>query len=159
MESYLPIIFYQIPESFLLILCALGLLGLRIRLGRLLIAGLGLSAVIIVSRHFLFKYNFLHTPVILAALILVLSFGFKLSLKTSITGCFLSFFLLRMGESQLAAPVLNITKTSFEATLLNPWLHIGFGWLSEGFIILAVLICHLGGVALIKAPEAKVNTQ
>lgn len=142
----------------MLILVALGLLGLRIRPGRLLLAGLGLGILTEVSRLLLF-YAYLHTPVVLLGLVCVLVLGFRLSLRTAVTGCFLSFFLLRMGESLIAFPVLSWTKIPVQVTLANPWLHIGFGWLSAGFLVLAAVFSHLFGVTLVTAPEAQIDDQ
>ena len=154
MKTLLPFLFYALPEAFLLIIAALGLLGLRIRPGRLGITGLGLSILAEVTRFFLFDKG-LHTPIILIGLTISLVFGFQLSWPTAVTGCFLSFFLLLMGESLLAVPVLILTKTSYQTTLANPWLHTAFGWLSAGFLVIASLVCHLGKVALIRAPESQ----
>ena len=145
--------FYKLPEAYLLIIAALGLLGLKIQPGRLLLAGLGLGILTEISRFYLLKLG-LHTPVILLGLTLALIFGFRLSISTAITGCFLSFFLLRLGESLIVSPILMFTKINFQHTLNNPWLYILFGWLSASFLVAASLICHLGGIAIIKAPEA-----
>ncbi len=154
MKEAISFLFYKLPEAFLLLLTALGLLGLKIRPGRLVMAGLGLGALTEVSRYFLFNLG-LHTPVILVGLISALVLGFELSVTTAILGCFLSFFLLLMGESLLMSPILTWTKIPFQAVLNDPWLYICFGWISSGFLVIATGICHLGGFALIKAPEAQ----
>ena len=139
MNGFVPFFFYQVPEAFLLILAALGLLGLRIRPGRLVLTGLGLGILTDVSRRLLFNLGLLHTPVILLGLILALAIGFRLSLPTAATGCFLSFFLLRMGESLVVLPIMQWSRISMQIALANPWLHVGFGWLSASFLVLAVL--------------------
>lgn len=160
LRTLLPLVFYQVPEAFLLIIAALGLLGLRIRPGRLIVAGLGLGVITFISRRYLlglFGIG-LHTWAILASLTIILSILFNLSVRSALTGCFLSFFLLLMGETLIASPVLVWTKISYAKTLEHPWLHIGFGWLSSGFLIIASAVCHLGGVALIKAPETQTET-
>lgn len=154
MKTMIPFLFYQLPEAFLLLITALGLLGLRIRLGRLIIAGLCLGLLTQIARFYLLTIS-MHTPVIVAGLATALTIGFQLSLPSAITGCFLSFFLLLMGESLLASPVLTWTKITYESTLANPWLSVAFGWLSAGFLILASLISHIGKFVLIKVPETK----
>ena len=147
---------YWLPEAYLLILTALILLGIKINLYRVLLSGLCLAIITFISRQFLFNLG-LHTPVILISLIIILSIGFKLRVSTAITGCFLSFFLLLMGESFLMGPSMNIFKITFKEAINNPWLHIAFGWVSEGFLIIAILICKIGKVTLIKAPESIEN--
>ncbi|MGQ9780127.1 MAG: hypothetical protein ACUVRM_09680 [Bacillota bacterium] len=154
----LPFFLYQIPEAYLLIICALSLLGIKIRPKRLIIAGFGLGVLTEISRYFLFNLG-LHTPVILFGLIVILVIAFELSISTAITGCFLSFFLLRLGESVLVAPFLSWTKLSLQTILANPWLHIAFGWLSASFLVITAIICNFGKVVLIKAPEANVKGQ
>ncbi|MCL6614025.1 MAG: hypothetical protein K6U03_05345 [Firmicutes bacterium] len=156
MERFLiPFLLYQIPEAFLLITTALGLLGFKLRPGRLVAAGLGLGMITWLARHFLFGLFGigLHTWAILFALTLALVIGFKISLTTALTGCFLSFFLLLMGESLIAAPVLTVTRISYSETLTNPWLHVGFGWISSIFLVVASVASHIFGFILITAPE------
>lgn len=152
----IPFVLYQLPEAFLLIMAALGLLGFRLSPSRLLLSGLGLGILGLVSRHFLFGLG-LHTPVILAGVVCALIFGFGLTIRTAITGCFLSFFLLLMGDTLALTPMLNLSKISIQTMLANPWLHIGLGWVSDIFLIAATAACHLGGFVLIRAPEASIR--
>ena len=96
----------------------------------------------------------LHTLAILFGLILTLVFWFKLSITTAVTGCFLSFFLLIMGESLVLAPILNVTGIPYEKMISNPWLHIALGWTAEVFLVIVILAGIFGGFSLLKAPEA-----
>lgn len=153
-EFLIPFLFYKLPEAFLLIAAALGLLGLRPRPGRLFLTSLGLGVLTEVSRYFLFSSGW-HTPVILLGIILALILGFGLSVSTAITGCFLSLFLLRMGDSLLVAPLLKLLKLTYQGTLGNPWSYVAFGWVSAGFLVIAVVLCYFARLYLIKAPEAQ----
>lgn len=149
----LPFLLYGLPEALMLVLSSLGLLGIRTKPGRLLVAGLGFGILTLIPRIVLFV-SYLHTPFILLCLIVTLIIFFKLSISTAITGCFLSFFLLRLGESVLLPPILNLTKIAFNNTLVNPWLHILFGWISSIFLIIAIIICYIGKIPLVRAPES-----
>mgnify|MGYP005854768225 FL=1 len=151
MNELVPLLFYQIPESYLLILGSLGLLGLKGRPGRLIFAGLGLTVATQLSRRFFFNLG-LHTPIILLSHIIILIIVFKLSTSMALTGCFLSYFLLKMGETLVVVPVLNWTKISFKTTIINPWLNVGFGWLSASLLLISVLICYIWRVSLVKSP-------
>ena len=137
----------------MLILASLTLLGLRVNIIKFLLSGFCLGLITMIARHFLFNIGW-HTPVILASLIVILVVVFNLSISTAVTGCFLSFFLLLMGESFLMSPILSLTKISFQTIINNPWLHVAFGWISDGFLIIGILVCALRKKPLIKAPEA-----
>ena len=152
-QTLIIFMLYQFPESILMILAALCLLGLKIRLGRLFIAGLALGVVGVFSRHFLSGIG-LHTPVFLISLVIALFFSGKKSLPSSIIGCFLSFFLLILGESMLMTPIAGIFKISFDSILSSPFLHIVFGLVSDGFLMIAAIICLCWRVTFIKVPES-----
>ncbi|MCL6495218.1 MAG: hypothetical protein K6T54_10630 [Ignavibacterium sp.] len=154
MTRLIPFLFYQIPESYLLILSSLGLLGLRGKLGRLIFAGLGLGIITQLSRYYLFNFG-LHTPVILFAHVIILLICFELPISIALTGCFLSYFLLKMGETILVVPIFSLTKTSFTDAINTPWLHVAFGWLSASFLVISVLICYIGRVPLIRITQIK----
>lgn len=151
-------VFYAIPESIIMILAALTLLGQRFKVRRLLLAGLGLSMVAFLARTYLLHLG-LHTPVILLGLITALMLGFRLSLNLAVTGCFLSYFLLMLGDSQIALPILRHLGVSFKETLEHAWWGVGFGWISASFLIFTIVICRLTGFVLVRStpnPDIKI---
>lgn len=153
-QRVIPFVFYMLPEAFLLLLSATGLLGIRIRLARLAIAGFGLWVITVVARSLLFS-TMLHTPIILLGLIFMLRWCFGLSYSTAITGCFLGFFLLIMGEMLISSSILAMTRIKLNDALHNPWLHVAFGWMSSFFLILSAIISHVFKLTLINAPESQ----
>ena len=154
MKTLLPFIFYGLPESFLLISAALCLLGLKIRVSRLLIAGFCLGGVSYLAVVFLRDMG-LHTAVILVALVLVLAIWFRLSIATSVTGCFLSYFLLSIGEILILSPIQHFIGFSNDQIASSPWARICLGWISAGFLIIAIAAHFLWRFKLLKAPEAE----
>lgn len=152
MKSIIPYLFYQLPECYLLIMAALGLIGVKYQVRRLIPAGLAFGSLAIPARILLLRYG-IHTPLILIALVLILAWVFRLSLSSAITGCFLSYFLLLQGETLVIIPVLRLSGLTFQEVLANPWIHVGFGYLSATFLIVAAIVCRLTGFALIRASE------
>ena len=139
-----------------MILAALTLLGERSKVWRLLLAGLGLATIHFLARTCLLHLG-LHTPIILIGLIVALTFGFRLSINLAVTGCFLSFFLLLLGESQVAVPIMHHMGFTYQDTLTNPWLGVALGWISASLLVLTIVVCRLTGFVLVKSAK-KPNT-
>lgn len=152
MKTIMPFIFYKLPEAFLLISSALGLLGIKINPRRIIASSLVLSAIVEIARHYFLEMG-LHTPIILLAFVVILILIFHLSIIGAIIGCFLSFFLLIAGESLVATPILRLTKIPYQLTLTNPWLYLMFGWLSASFLLIATISSHIFSFSLIRIAD------
>lgn len=135
-----------------MIIAALTLLGQHFKFWRLLLSGLSLATVLFFSRSYLFHLG-LHSPVYLIGLIIALKVGFRLSLNLAVTGCFLSYLLLMLGESQVAVPILTKIGISVEESLMNPWLSVAMGWSSASLLIITIMVCRLTGFVLVRSAK------
>lgn len=121
-----------VPEGIMMILAGLGFLGVFPPKKLSILMGLAFG-----TATFVFRVIFpggLHVIMSLASYIVLVYFVLKVSIKTAMLSCFISSFLVNIGQLLIALPILKLTGLTFDQTLSNPWLHVAFGWAGDAIL-------------------------
>ncbi|HHY97230.1 MAG TPA: hypothetical protein GX509_00675 [Firmicutes bacterium] len=146
-------ILFAVPEGLMMVIAGLGLLGIRRPFRKMALAGVLVGTGTMIFRAFI--PNGYHVPLVLIFYCLLLVLVLRVSAKTSILACFLSSILINLGQLLIALPILRIAGLSFQDTLANIWLHIGFGWLGEIIILICSIMVIVRRRPLIPVPESE----
>lgn len=152
-ERLLVWVLFLIPEGLMMVIAGLGFLGVRRSFRRIALVGFMLGTAAMVFRLLLPKGYHILLLLLLYCILMVLVL--RVSVKTSIVACFVSSFLINLGQVLVVSPIFKVMGVSFEQTLDNPWLHIAFGWLSDTLLLIATIFVSVRRRAIILVPESE----
>ncbi|NPV51963.1 MAG: hypothetical protein HPY71_00370 [Firmicutes bacterium] len=136
-----------------MVIAGLGFLGVRRSLRRAIAVGLIVGTATVIFRSLL--PGGYHVPLVLLSYCVSVGLILKVSAKTAIIACFISSFLINLGQVLIISPVLKVLGLSFEDALRSVWLHIGFGWLGDAILFVAAMLVTLRKTTLIRVPESE----
>lgn len=143
--------FYYLPESLLMLLVALSIIGIKLSPKRLTSTWLLFFTLTTVVRYMFFQTGF-HTILIVIILMTTLKCLTRASFLAAVIDCFTSFLLLLMGEFCFLLPFMKLMKISINNFLSNVYFYIFGGYLSDIFLVSLLIIHKLTGYTLYTSP-------
>lgn len=141
-----------VPEGIMMILGGLGFLGVFPRRKPGIIVGLAFGTVTCLFRAIL--PGGLHVIASLVTYIVLVHFVLKISIRTATLACFVSSFLVNIGQLTVAFPILKLTGMTFDQTLVNPWLHVSFGWAGDAILGIVTAYTIIRKKPFVPVPES-----
>jgi hypothetical protein len=141
-----------VPEGIMMIVAGLGFLGVFPPRKSSIIAGLAFGTATCVFRAIL--PGGIHVIASVVTYIVLACFVLKTSLKTAMLACFVSSFLVNVGQLTVALPILKLTGFTFDQTLRAPWLHVAFGLAGDAFLVIATAYTTIKRKPFIPVPES-----
>ncbi|MFZ3172432.1 MAG: hypothetical protein WA118_10665 [Carboxydocellales bacterium] len=142
MDGFLMVLFYFI-ESSLLVAAGPGLLGMRPRIGQILLVGLvhGLAVWGVRTLYQVLKIPFgSHTLILAIILFLCLWQLAKLPIFVAISGAAISVTLLLISEPLILIPFVGYLNLTFEQIMKNFLLFFPIALVGDSLLILAVIL-------------------
>ncbi|MDH7576873.1 MAG: hypothetical protein QHH75_03410 [Bacillota bacterium] len=152
MEDLRVLLFLHLIEPGIMSYCSLSLLGLRIPFKLLAVVSAGGGLAVYLLRG-LYAYTGIpfgsHTLLMILVMVLLYRFVAKIEWGIGTVAALLGFILVQLSEACLAVPLVSLFKLTVDEILVNPWLHIAFGWLVDLPVVILALVCALTGFRLV----------
>lgn len=145
-------IFYQVPEGILMTIAGLGLFGIKTPKKGILATGVLYGLCIPIVRHF-GAISGLHTLLLFAAYVLLMSWRLRVRLFTGIAAWLVAAVALTLGEIAVALPVTQSFGLDVSQTLQSPVQHVAWGWVSASILVIVAVIVWTTPFVLIQSPE------
>lgn len=141
-----------VPEGIIMIFTGLGFLGVFPPKKLCILVGLFFGTATCAFRAIL--PGGLHVVASLLTYIVLVHFILKISIKTAMLACFVSSFLVNIGQLIVALPILKLTGLTFDQTLSTPWLHVAFGWAGDTVLGIIAIYTIIKRKPFIPVPES-----
>ncbi len=142
-----------VPEGIMMVFTGLGSLGVRRPWKAVAAAGFAVGTASAGFRIIL--PGGFHAPVVLLVYAVLVVAVLKMSVKTAVLACFISAFLVNLGQVVVALPILKATGLSFAQTLTDPLLHLAFGWAGETVLVVDTVLVALKRGVIFTVPESR----
>ena len=137
------LLFLGIWESTLLALFSPRLVGINLTMNAGFMVGIPHGVAVYLTRSIYQIYDFplgTHTLICVVFLIVLLRFRAGVKWSASIAGSLIGFQFLLLGEAAILAPVGVLLDVTGETLRMNPWLHVGLGWLADTPLLVGFLL-------------------
>ncbi|ADG83489.1 hypothetical protein [Thermincola potens] len=146
------LLFYWV-ESCFIAYTGLSLIGIRIKLGKVIPVGV-IHGVMVYLVRGLYKYFEIpfgtHTLILLIIMACLLTIFVRVRFGTAVTASLLGMVLLLLGEMVTMPFFYKAMNMPVEQIWANPWTHILAGYVGDSLIMLAALFTTLTGYSLIR---------